>query len=59
MNNKSCSMETSCQYKTLSTTSFGCNYQGYCDFQRPRDSRPPLISYSQEEGISSIDREEK
>jgi len=29
----------SCQYKSLGNGCFYCNYYGYCDFQRPRDSR--------------------
>ena len=35
-----------CNYRYQNQTSWGCSYQGYCDFQRPLDSRlnPPLHS---------------
>jgi len=28
-----------CDYRTLNGINFGCKYEGYCDFQRPLDSR--------------------
>ena len=28
-----------CEYRALSGNLPGCTYEGYCDFQRPRDSR--------------------
>lgn len=36
---KTCNAEY-CQYKTLGGTMPGCSYEGYCDYQTPRDSRP-------------------
>ena len=37
-----------CRYRFQSTGSFGwgCNYVGYCDFQRPIDSRQQHITSS-------------
>ena len=29
-----------CSYRFLSGMGYGCNYDGYCDYQLPRDSRP-------------------
>lgn len=42
-NYKTCNGQCYCQYKCLSTTDFGCNYSGYCDFQAPRDSRDQIL----------------
>jgi len=28
-----------CEHKSIGNGCFYCNYFGYCDFQRPRDSR--------------------
>lgn len=35
-----------CQYRSLSNSSVSwlCNYGGYCDYQRPRDSRKAFLS---------------
>ena len=39
--NKSCDSSCPCVYRYMNsgTIGYGCNYSGYCDFQRPRDSR--------------------
>ena len=37
---KSCSSPSPCEYRHLSTCIYGCSFEGYCDFQLPRDSRP-------------------
>lgn len=37
--NKTCSSEHPCQHRTYGNGFWGCGYGGYCDFQRPRDSR--------------------
>ena len=39
MLNKSCNGDY-CQYKTLGGSIPGCSFDGYCDYQTPRDSRP-------------------
>ena len=39
MENKNCSAGIPCQYRFMKTVGFGCKYQGYCDYQLPRDSR--------------------
>ena len=39
---KTCNYGGFCQYKTLGSTSYGCRYAQYCDFQAPRDSRPVI-----------------
>lgn len=36
---KTCNGEIYCEYKTLGGIFSGCNYEGYCDYQAPRDSR--------------------
>ena len=38
---KSCTESNPCTYRVLTSSSigYGCNYDGYCDFQLPRDSR--------------------
>lgn len=36
---KNCSGYQACSFRTLEGTSSGCTYEGYCDFQLPRDSR--------------------
>ena len=38
---KTCSAGRPCQYRFQhsGTVGWGCNYEGYCDFQLPRDSR--------------------
>jgi len=28
-----------CNYKTFGASNYGCNYDGYCDYQGPKDSR--------------------
>ncbi len=28
-----------CDYKIFGNSNCGCSYEGYCDFQTPRDSR--------------------
>jgi hypothetical protein len=40
-----------CSYRYMGggTTGWGCSYIGYCDFQRPRDSRPLCIPNSETE----------
>jgi len=51
--NKICndgSLLNSCEHKAIGNGCFYCNYFGYCDFQRPRDSRNWTYSfYSSEE----------
>ncbi len=43
---KTCNDGGYCQYKVYSGSLWGCGYEGYCDFQRPKDSRmQPLINY--------------
>jgi len=42
---KTCNNFGNCAYKTMGTTSFGCNYSYYCDFQAPRDSINAKISW--------------
>jgi len=37
--NKICASLEYCNYRTIGNGFYGCNYCGYCDFQRPRDSR--------------------
>ena len=37
---KNCSVDSFCQHKLQNGTMLICQYQGYCDFQLPRDSRP-------------------
>ena len=42
---KTCNAEY-CQYKTCGGTMPGCTYEGYCDYQTPRDSRmEPILPY--------------
>ena len=36
---KNCTSNHPCYYRTLGGAFYGCNYDGYCDFQLPRDSR--------------------
>lgn len=38
---KSCTQGSPCNYKVSTGTSIGsaCNYDGYCDYQLPKDSR--------------------
>jgi len=31
-----------CQYKVLEGSMQGCTYEGYCDYQTPKDSRPTI-----------------
>jgi len=40
---KTCSSESNCTYRFLGEMGFGCNYIGYCDYQRPRDGRMSYI----------------
>ena len=35
---KSCNIFGVCNYKIYGGVNMGCNYEGYCDFQAPRDS---------------------
>lgn len=35
---KNCSAGSPCQYRVQDGSMLMCNYQGYCDFQLPRDS---------------------
>ncbi len=37
--NKSCQVEGCCQYKKIYGSIFECQYDGYCDYQLPKDSR--------------------
>jgi len=38
---KTCSSMFECEYKAMGASIYNrCNYNGYCDFQLPRDSRP-------------------
>ena len=39
MIDKTCSKGEPCQYRFQNGAFWGCNYEGYCDFQLPRDSR--------------------
>jgi len=45
---KTCNSGSPCRYKYQDTGSigYGCNYQGYCDYQLPRDSRMQPITYN-------------
>ena len=45
MINKTCSNGV-CQYRFQGSNSVGfqCNYWGYCDYQRPKDSRKPQLT---------------
>jgi hypothetical protein len=36
---KTCNDGGYCQHKVYSGSLLGCSYHGYCDFQRPKDSR--------------------
>ena len=44
--NKTCSSGSPCQYRHMETgtVGFGCSYEGYCDYQLPRDSRPMTLT---------------
>ena len=41
MKPKKPTLGSSCKYKFMNsgTIGYGCNYDGYCDYQLPRDSR--------------------
>lgn len=59
MMNKVCndgSLLNSCEHKQIGRGCFYCNYVGYCDFQRPRDSRNwnYTFNYSLEENKDNI-----
>lgn len=43
MKGKICS-NGECHYRTMGNGFYGCSYESYCDFQRPRDSQ--TITYS-------------
>ena len=51
MMDKTCS-NGECRYRYMSSGAigYGCSYMGYCDFQRPLDSRGINLPY-----ISSVD----
>lgn len=34
-----CNNPNFCQYKVMGPVGFECQYQGYCDYKAPRDSR--------------------
>jgi len=36
---KTCNCEGCCFYKVFGGSLLGCNYEGYCDYQTPKDSR--------------------
>jgi len=36
---KTCNSDGYCAYRFLTQWGWGCNHSGYCDFERPRDSR--------------------
>lgn len=36
---KTCNGDCYCEHKCLGPVRWVCNYNGYCDFQAPRDSR--------------------
>jgi hypothetical protein len=40
---KTCNCEGCCFYKIFGGSLLGCNYEGYCDYQTPKDSRPIVI----------------
>jgi hypothetical protein len=40
---KTCNNGGYCSFKTFGGSLCGCNYDGYCDYQAPRDSRPLVI----------------
>lgn len=48
---KSCAEEgvfNNCQHKVMACLGIECNYIGYCDFERPRDSRNITLQDSAE-----------
>lgn len=49
--NKTCDSACPCIYRFMNsgTIGYGCNYTGYCDFQRPRDSRSFQMPKEKEE----------
>jgi len=38
-----------CPYANMTKTGFMCNYQGYCDYQLPRDSRGENERHTEEQ----------
>ena len=36
---KNCNLGTTCQYRHSKETGSMCSYEGYCDYQLPKDSR--------------------
>lgn len=36
---KTCNGGGYCLYRFMHSMGWGCNYEGYCDYQRPMDSR--------------------
>ena len=36
---KMCNGNVCCQYRVLGSNGFYCSYNGYCDYQAPKDSR--------------------
>lgn len=39
MDEKTCNSDGYCGHRQLYSIGYECRYAGYCDFQRPRDSR--------------------
>ena len=40
---KTCNDGGYCQHKCQEGSMWGCKFEGYCDYQRPKDSRPVHI----------------
>jgi len=53
---KTCNFDCYCKYRVLGGSLVECNFNGYCDFQAPRDSRGKSIENYKDEIVALDDR---
>lgn len=58
-NNTVCSEGCNCKYKVTGPIFMECTYSGFCDIQRPRDSRGTIFDTRSEIGGNQLFTEEQ